>query len=248
MGMKIQLKAPQLTGQYKMIVLQFITIILIFYHPALTQPADILHIPDALPRSHSHNDYWNKHPLQDALALGFRSIEVDVHYFMNDLYVAHSILGFRWKATQLAKYSSIIHIFGLDYPAHKPVMVILSGNRPLQEMRAEEFRFAAYDGRVEDLNSNDPPSLIPMISEKWSKLFKWKGHGAFPDDEKLKLKRLVNEAHHKGRWLRFWATPGATEGNHLAIWKELYEAGVDFINTDDIHALHQFIESRFRTH
>src|SRR5689334_17418060 len=38
---------------------------------------------------HSHNDYRQKHPLTDALRLGYLSIEADVFLVDGDLLVAH---------------------------------------------------------------------------------------------------------------------------------------------------------------
>ncbi|MCW5939213.1 MAG: phosphatidylinositol-specific phospholipase C/glycerophosphodiester phosphodiesterase family protein [Fimbriimonadaceae bacterium] len=43
-----------------------------------------------LPNAHSHNDYWRPGPLEDALALGFCSIEADVFPVDGDLLVGHS--------------------------------------------------------------------------------------------------------------------------------------------------------------
>jgi hypothetical protein len=43
-----------------------------------------------LPNAHSHNDYWRPRPLEDALALGFCSIEADVFPVDGDLLVGHS--------------------------------------------------------------------------------------------------------------------------------------------------------------
>lgn len=38
---------------------------------------------------HAHNDYEHPNPLFDALTLGFRSIEVDIHYRKGELIVSH---------------------------------------------------------------------------------------------------------------------------------------------------------------
>lgn len=43
--------------------------------------------------AHSHNDYKNDNPLFDALAHGFNSVEVDIHYINGQLYVGH----FMWE-------------------------------------------------------------------------------------------------------------------------------------------------------
>jgi hypothetical protein len=40
-------------------------------------------------QGHSHNDYQRKNPLTDAIVLGFKSIEADIHLKDGKLYVAH---------------------------------------------------------------------------------------------------------------------------------------------------------------
>lgn len=44
---------------------------------------------------HAHNDYEHERPLFDALRYGFRSIEVDVHAWDRQLWVAHDSTDFR---------------------------------------------------------------------------------------------------------------------------------------------------------
>ncbi|MEM9692847.1 MAG: hypothetical protein AAGA56_09905 [Myxococcota bacterium] len=41
------------------------------------------------PVAHAHNDYEHDRPLEDALARGFRSVEVDIHQRGDDLVVSH---------------------------------------------------------------------------------------------------------------------------------------------------------------
>ena len=40
------------------------------------------------PRAHSHNDYWRKRPLLDALECGFCSVEADIFQVGDQLLVA----------------------------------------------------------------------------------------------------------------------------------------------------------------
>jgi hypothetical protein len=54
--------------------------------PALCLGAE----PMPLIHAHAHNDYEHKHPLFDALACGFCSVEADVHLVDGQLLVAHS--------------------------------------------------------------------------------------------------------------------------------------------------------------
>jgi glycerophosphoryl diester phosphodiesterase len=47
----------------------------------------------------------------------------------------------------------------------------------------------------------------------------------------------VAVAHQQGRRLRFWGVP-----DQPFAWKELYESGVDLINTDNLKGLHAFLQ------
>lgn len=46
--------------------------------------------PEPLTNVHAHNDYEHKHPLFDALAQGFCSVEADIHLVDGQLLVAHN--------------------------------------------------------------------------------------------------------------------------------------------------------------
>ena len=48
-----------------------------------------------LEQGHSHNDYWRPHPLFDALALGFKSVEADVFLVDTTLLVGHEPAALR---------------------------------------------------------------------------------------------------------------------------------------------------------
>ncbi len=42
-------------------------------------------------RAHSHNDYMRTHPLEDALSVGFCSVEADIYFVENELLVCHDL-------------------------------------------------------------------------------------------------------------------------------------------------------------
>ncbi|KAK6362492.1 Altered inheritance of mitochondria protein 6 [Exophiala oligosperma] len=48
---------------------------------------------------HSHNDYWRREPLYQALRAGRTGVEADVWYFDDQLYVTHTVLGIRQNRT-----------------------------------------------------------------------------------------------------------------------------------------------------
>lgn len=139
----------------------------------------------------------------------------------------------------LKEYSGILTVFRSGSVETNAVVAIISGNRDRGVMSGEAARLSAFDGRLEDLESNAPRAFIPLVSESWTKIFKWRGTGPMPTDEKEKLKQTVAKTHAQGRRIRFWATP-----DQPAVWKELLDAGVDLLNADDLAGLQRFLLSQ----
>ncbi len=119
-----------------------------------------------------------------------------------------------------------------------PITAILSGARPRALVEKDHTRYCALDGRPGDLGGKAAPDLIPLISDKWSNHFKWRGRGPFPPEERQRLEEFVKRTQKQGRILRFWAVPDRMES-----WKALYESGVDLINTDKLEELALFLRS-----
>ncbi len=141
----------------------------------------------------------------------------------------------------LAEYRDVVTSFGPQGRREKAVLVIVSGNRPLELMKSQTVRYAGYDGRLSDLESDLPADLMPLISDRWGAHFTWRGAGPMPAAEREKLNGVVKAAHAKGRLVRFWATPDARSATRQALWRGLLSAGVDLINTDDLEGLKTFL-------
>ena len=143
--------------------------------------------------------------------------------------------------SMLEEYQDILTVFGPSGVSEGPILAIISGNRPRGLMKSESVRYAAYDGRIEDLGSADPASFIPLISGNWTNFFTWRGIGPMPEQEREMLRDMVERAHLEGRRVRFWATPDNPSTARDAVWLELLEAGVDLISTDDLQGLQRFL-------
>jgi hypothetical protein len=120
--------------------------------------------------------------------------------------------------------------------------VVISGNRPIAQIAADSNRLAGIDGRLSDLDSDKPADVLPVISDNWVLHFKWRGQGPMPESERARLRSIVKRVHERGRRVRFWATP-----EREAVWKELLDAGVDLVNTDDLPGLERFLRSTSAT-
>jgi glycerophosphoryl diester phosphodiesterase len=141
----------------------------------------------------------------------------------------------------LQKYRGISTVFMNGRVLEGAVTSVISGNRPLDVLKAQKVRYAGYDGRLGDLQSGMPASLMPLVSDNWTNVFTWNGVGPMPEAEKTKLHDIVVTAHHAGYRVRFWETPDTPGAAREALWGELSAAGVDYINTDDLHGLEDFL-------
>ncbi|MHC4181392.1 MAG: phosphatidylinositol-specific phospholipase C/glycerophosphodiester phosphodiesterase family protein [Planctomycetota bacterium] len=136
----------------------------------------------------------------------------------------------------LARYSDILTGVRDRRQRTGSVTAIISGNRAIERIAADKVRWAGIDGRLSDLDTDLPAHLMPLISDNWRSHFTWAGAGSMPRAEREKLRAVVKKAHGHGRRVRFWNTP-----EDLALWAELYSAGVDLINTDDLAKLQRFL-------
>jgi len=152
-----------------------------------------------------------------------------------------AVTTYKVLSKMLAEYESIFTTFDSNGRTDKAVVAIVSGNRHASLMESEAIRYAGCDGRLEDLESDAPASLIPVISDNWTKHFSFNGTGSMSAKERRKLKKIVEIAHKKGRRVRFWATPDKPSRARQTLWQELLASGVDLINTDDLQGLQQFL-------
>lgn len=140
----------------------------------------------------------------------------------------------------LEEYGDMITSFS---PAPKgkqqrAIDVVITGACPRKVIEAQKERLASIDGTVSDFDSTESADLVPVISENWRGLFKWRGKGPLPDEDKAKLETLVKKAHDHGRRVRFWAAP-----DRLSAWQALYAANVDLINTDNVAGAAEYLRS-----
>jgi len=144
----------------------------------------------------------------------------------------------------LRQHRAMMTTWRSDRVRHRAVDAVISGNRDLAAMSAQPVRYAGYDGRLPDLTVGIPATVMPLVSDNWTKYFTWQGVGPMPTDERARLRALVAGAHAQGFRIRFWATPDQAGEARDAVWSELLDAGVDHLNTDDLAGLEEFLRAR----
>lgn len=147
-----------------------------------------------------------------------------------------------WKTSypvlrdNLKQYAEMLAVFRNGAKETNAITVIITGHRSKEMFAGESVRYAALDGDLADLNSNEPATLIPWISSNWYQTFRWNGSGTILGADKTKLKEIVAKAHEQGRRVRFWGSPDQPN-----FWRELLDDDVDLLNTDDLAGAEAFL-------
>jgi glycerophosphoryl diester phosphodiesterase len=177
-------------------------------------------------------------PLRETLEQNGGSVYAgDPHYFTLLIDIkSEAVPTYLALHEELRRYRDILTTFGPTGVKDGAVTAIVSGNRPRELMLQQRVRYAAYDGRMTDLGVTTDPAFMPLISDNWTRHFTWMGKGPMPEEEREKLRTIVETAHANGQRVRFWATPEDED-----VWRELLAAGVDYINTDDLAGLQAFL-------
>lgn len=139
----------------------------------------------------------------------------------------------------LEKYRPMLTRFTDNGVTTNAVTVVLSGARPTGLVAAEKERLCGIDGRLPDLEAGRSRFLFPLISESWRPTFNWFVNGKLAEADQVKLRTLVAKAHANGQRIRFWGL-----NDDAATWAEMYESGVDLINTDRLSALAEFLRQK----
>lgn len=139
----------------------------------------------------------------------------------------------------LRRYPDVVTRFEGDAVLARPVLAVLSGQRAVDAVRAAAVRHVALDGRLADLYAPGPgpsPRLMPLVSEAWERVTRWRGDRPPPPGLADSLRRVVARAHAAGRRVRFWGTP-----DREPVWRLLRDVGVDYLNADDLDAVRAFL-------
>lgn len=122
-----------------------------------------------------------------------------------------------------------------------PILVVGTGNSPLEQVMALNPRDYFFDAPLDQLtNTTLNPSwnvtLSPIASTDYGSSVGWDGITNITDTQRGAILKLVNDAHTRGIRARFWDTPGWPIYARSNIWRELLDDGADWLNADDLPA------------
>ncbi|NND31044.1 MAG: hypothetical protein HKN76_00545 [Saprospiraceae bacterium] len=116
------------------------------------------------------------------------------------------------------------------------VMILISGDRPVDMLLADSSGYFHIDGRPADLQKNISSTSMPFISEHFNKICRLNANDSLDKEELGKLNNFVSQCRMQQKKVRLWATP-----ENEILWSQLLQAKVDLINTDSLSKLSRFI-------
>lgn len=119
--------------------------------------------------------------------------------------------------------------------SHCPVKIFISGNRAVNAI-INESHGIGLDGRPDDLGKGISSVQMPVVSDNYSKWSNWNGKSEPHEKDLDRIRELAQRVHAEGKKLRLWAIT-----DNERTWSALVDAGVDFINTDKLKELHEFL-------
>jgi hypothetical protein len=127
-----------------------------------------------------------------------------------------------------------------------PVTVIGTGNTQLSDVLATSPRDVFFDAPLANLND----AKYKDLSEKESPIASTNFAASFGDVRKREmnetqlstLRSQLDVAHGKGIKARYWNQPNYPIGTRNAVWRTLWDEGVDLLNVDDLEGAAAFWE------
>ncbi len=123
------------------------------------------------------------------------------------------------------------------------VTVIGTGNSPLDDVLALSPRDYFFDAPLAELPTTETlwnATISPVASTDYEVAVGWNGIGNISEAQLTNLTQFVNDAHERGIAARYWDTPGWPIQARNNVWKQLADAGADWLNADDLEAASQF--------
>jgi hypothetical protein len=126
------------------------------------------------------------------------------------------------------------------------VTVIGTGNTQLADVQKYLPRDVFFDAPLAQLKSDVYAGLTaneaPIASTDFAASFGKVRSREMNATQLEALRSQIGLAHDKGIMARYWNQPAWPVGTRNAVWRILWEEGVDLLNVDDLKAASEFWE------
>jgi alkaline phosphatase len=119
------------------------------------------------------------------------------------------------------------------------VRVVITGNRPDPADFIQYPEVISFDGKFNLKYDEQQLKRVALYSENLWVFTQWKGKDSIPVKDLVRLKFVIDSVHCLKSAVRFWNAP-----DNLIAWKTLMDLKVDYINTDHINELSDFLSTK----
>ncbi|HEV8286134.1 MAG TPA: alkaline phosphatase [Chitinophagaceae bacterium] len=196
-------------------------------------------------------------PIGEILYVAHKKEEIQLKKTLQDLYIVPLIRKFSSDGARKLNllidikenYSLSLSLLIKELEPLKPylstlnktnyITIIISGDRPPPTAYKDYPDFIFFDNDLQLPHSSEELKRVALVSFPFDKISKWKGEGAINAEDRKKIKRVIDTAHAMKKSFRFWAAPDSEQS-----WKLQMELHADFIGTDKINELGNFLRKQ----
>lgn len=128
---------------------------------------------------------------------------------------------------------------------NRPITIIGTGNTPLSAIQSLP-RDIFFDAPLAQLSTSSYTNLTanesPIASTDFAASFGNVRKRELNSTQLNTLREQVDTAHKKGIMTRYWNQPAWPVGTRNAVWRTLWDEGVDLLNVDDLEGVSGFWE------
>lgn len=165
-------------------------------------------------RKYNGNAFKNGKPLQ--LLIDFKT---------------DSVLTMQTLLRQLQQYP--------DITGNAHIQLVISGSQPVPAQWDSYPAYILFDGKGPLSYTTAQLQRLPLFSYNLQDYTKWNGKGTLVPSEKHRVQGLIDSVHQLRKKIRFWGAP-----DNVNTWITLAKMGVDYIGTDNIEGLSDFLDTR----
>ena len=128
------------------------------------------------------------------------------------------------------------------YPAlirNHSVKWVMTGNRPAPSRWPSYPSFIWFDGILSRDYNPEALTRIVMMSDDFKDYSLWNGKSKIPAADHERLEACIARSHRLHKPVRLWDAP-----DFINAWNQLMRLGVDYINTDHISGLADFLNQQ----
>jgi alkaline phosphatase len=116
--------------------------------------------------------------------------------------------------------------------------IVITGNRPSPNKFNQYPSYLFFDGDLGKHYSDYELSRIGLFSADLSEYTHWNGKGIMVKQDQHKIDSIIHSVHDLGKKIRFYGSP-----DYINAWQQFIKMKVDFINTDHIVELANFLNN-----